>query len=509
MRKETILLIFLLVLKFSLPFLLSHPAFELHRDEYLYYEQGQHLDLGYLENPPLIGLLAALSSLLGGSYFWIKFWPAIFGAATLWITVQMVKELGGRMYAQVVAALGIIFTAYLRIHFLFQPNFLEIFFWTVSAYYLVRFINTSEKKYIFFLAISLSLGWYSKYSVLFFVAALCGGFLLTYHRKVYTQKAFWLATLTGVVLILPNIAWQYLHNWPLLHHMRELRETQLQHLNRADFLKDQLLMLLPVLFVWLGGLFWLLTQKQYRIIGYTFLLILFLLMLGSGKGYYALGAYPMLLAAGGVWAEKVSASRSWLRITFAGLILLLSFPFIPVLLPLQRPAEMAAFNKKYGLADLGLLRWEDGENHPLQQDFADMLGWKELTQKTERLFQQQPDSTKAATMVYCASYGLAASMRFYASDAYFRDKIFSENGTFLLWAPSRIYFRHLIFVDDEMPEEDDDVLRRFASMTVVDSCNNPYSRQYGIKIFHFQNASDSAWIIASKDIRKEKEKFSR
>ena len=509
MRKENVLLFCLLLLKFTLPFFLSHPAYELHRDEYLYYEQGHHLTFGYLENPPLIGVFAFLSLLFGGGFFWIKFWPALFGAATLWVTVQMVKELGGGWFAQFIAALGIIFTAYLRIHFLFQPNFLDIFFWSLSAYFLLRFINTYNGRYLFLLAISLSLAWYSKYSVLFFIAALFGGFLLTHHRQVFTLKAFWLALLTGVMVVLPNLIWQYAHNWPLLHHMKELQETQLQHLNRIDFLKDQLLMLVPVLFIWLGGLIWLLKQRPYRIVAYTFLLIILLLMLGSGKGYYALGAYPMVIAAGGVWAEKLSASRKWLRFAFAGVILLLALPFIPVLLPVQKPADMVAFNQKFRIENLGLLRWEDGQNHPLQQDFADMLGWKELTQKTEALYQRQPDSIKATTMVYGANYGLAASMKYFAKDASFRNKIISENGTFLLWMPDRLFFRHLIYVDDEMPEADDDVLGRFASVTVVDSCTNPLSRQYGTKIFYFQNASDSASIIAAQDIQKEKQRFSR
>ena len=76
MRKSFPLIILILAaLKFALPFLLQHPAFELHRDEYLYYAQGQHLDFGFLENPPLIGLLGAISSLFGGTFFWIKFWP--------------------------------------------------------------------------------------------------------------------------------------------------------------------------------------------------------------------------------------------------------------------------------------------------------------------------------------------------------------------------------------------------------------------------------------------------
>ncbi len=69
MRKETILIITMAAIKFVLPFLLQNPAYELHRDEYLYYQQGQHLSFGFLENPPLIGLMAWISSLLGGSFF--------------------------------------------------------------------------------------------------------------------------------------------------------------------------------------------------------------------------------------------------------------------------------------------------------------------------------------------------------------------------------------------------------------------------------------------------------
>lgn len=268
-------------------------------------------------------------------------------------------------------------------------------------------------------------------------------------------------------------------------------------------------MLLPVVFLWIGGVIWLLGQRKYHVVAYCFLLILLLIMFGSGKGYYALGAYPMVLAAGGVWAERITVHRRWLRFAFPVVVLLLSLPFVPVLLPMQKPEEMAVFNKKYALDKLGLLRWEDGNDHPLQQDFADMLGWKELTEKTEKLFKQQPDSAKASTLVYCANYGLAASMKYYAKDDYFRQKIFSENGTFLLWTPSRLYFRHLIYIDDEMPERDDAVLNRFAVIKIVDSCTNPYSRQYGTKVIHFQNASDSAWIIAADDIRQAKARFNR
>ncbi len=506
---ENKLILLLAVIKFLLPFIIVDAVWELHRDEYLYYQQGQHLDLGYLENPPLIGLLGYISSLLGGSEFWIKFWSALFGAINLLVACAIAKELGGKLFGQFIAALGILFSAYMRIHYLFQPNFLEIFFWTLSAYYLFRFINTNENRYLYLLCIALSLGWWSKYSVLFFIASLVIALLLTRHRKLLTQRHFWFSVLLGVALVLPNILWQYQHNFPLAHHMEELRETQLQYVDKGNFIKDQLIMLLPVAFVWIGGLAWLLLHNKYRIVAYMFLGVIILLMLGSGKSYYSLGAYPMIIAAGGVWLEKISLKQVWIRYAAVIVILTLSIPAIPVLLPKQAPAAMATFNKKYDIGGMGLLRWEDQQDHPLQQDYADMLGWKELTVKAENFFNTLPDSVKADVVIYCRNYGQAGAVKYYSKERYFADKVICDNGTFLLWIPGRLEFSHLLFIGRNMPEKGDEVFDHFEKATIVDSVNNPLSRQHGDKVIFFQNADAKAAKLAREGLKEMKMKFNR
>src|SRR5437868_15209499 len=106
-------IVILALVKFLLPFILVNPVWELHRDEYLYYQQGQHLDIGFLENPPLIGFLAYISGIFGGSSVAIKIWPALFGSFTLITTAAISRELGGKTFAQVIAATGILFSAYL------------------------------------------------------------------------------------------------------------------------------------------------------------------------------------------------------------------------------------------------------------------------------------------------------------------------------------------------------------------------------------------------------------
>ena len=503
------LLLFLAGIKFLLPFLLSHPGWELHRDEYLYYQQGQHLALGFLENPPLIGVLSYISSWFGGGWFWIKLWPALFGSATLLITATMARELGGRTFAQCIAALGLVFSAYMRIHYLFQPNFLDIFSWSLAAYFLVRYINTKKARYLYCLSIALALGWWSKYAVLFFIAAIIFSLLLTKHRIIFTKKHFWLAVIMGLLLIAPNLAWQYIHNFPLLHHMQELRDTQLRYINKTDFIKDQFLSLLPLFFVWLGGLAWLLFQKNYRVLAYMYLLVILLLMMGSGKGYYALGAYPILLAAGGVWLERVSITARWIRYAAVSLILALSVPLIPLLLPYQSPVKMLAFNKKYQLGKMGLTKWEDQRVHLLQQDFADMLGWKELTAKAEKFYHGLSPEQQMVTRIYCRNYGQAGALKYYSLDSGFREKTFCDNGSFLLWIPGDLEFRHLIFVGRRMPAADDEVFNHFEKKTLIDSVTDPLSRQLGDRIIFFENADTLASKLAREGLDEMKDVFRR
>ncbi len=490
-----------------LPFLLHHPAFGPHRDEYLYYQQGQHPALGYLENPALIGWLASIASWFGGGFFWIKFWPTVVGAATLLVTAAIAQQLGGRRFAAVIAALGIIGSGYLRVHFLFQPNFLEIFAWTLSAYFLLRHINTQQPRYLYFLFAALAMGLWSKYSVVFFATAMMASILLTRHRRMMAQKHFWLAALLGLALAAPNIYWQAAHNWPLLHHMEELRQTQLQYVDRGTFFKEQLLMLLPVAFVWIGGLIWLLLHKKYRVIGFTYLLCVGLIAAGSGKGYYTLGAYPMLLAAGGVWLEQQVAVKPAWRVAFVVLIIGLTLPLIPLLLPLRAPMEMARRNEELGLKNVGVLRWEDQQDHALQQDFADMIGWNELAQKAEQAFNALTPADQLQTVVYCRSYGQAGALKFHGKGPLFRQKVISDNGTFLLWIPDSLSMQHLIFVGHEMPAHDDVVFQQFGSVQVIDSVSNSLSRQYGNKIILFKNANSEAARMATQGLKAMKAQF--
>ena len=78
-----LLTIVLVIVKLTIHFLTS-TAYELHRDELIYFAFSNHLSFGYVSTPPLIGFLAYVVRILFGySEFGIILFPALAGGHQL------------------------------------------------------------------------------------------------------------------------------------------------------------------------------------------------------------------------------------------------------------------------------------------------------------------------------------------------------------------------------------------------------------------------------------------
>jgi len=271
--------------------------FELHRDAYLYYAQSEHLAWGYVAVPPSIALFGKIATFIfGNSTFGLRFFPALIGGINLIITGLVIKELGGKKVAILLASLAyIISPAYLHVNTLFQPVSFNHFYWLLSGYLLLVMIKRNNPKIWIWIAIVFGFAFLNKYSIVFFYTAFAISLLISKHRNLYLSKYFLIALAIGFIIILPNLIWQYQNNWPILFHMTELRETQLVHVQISGFLVEQLLMNFHAFFIWFGGLLVLIffkKEKQYSLFGYTYLFIIILLIFGSGKRLSGLISFP-------------------------------------------------------------------------------------------------------------------------------------------------------------------------------------------------------------------------
>lgn len=508
MRKNNRLLYILALIKIIIPYFLQHAGYELHRDELLYMAEGQHLAMGFMEVPPMLSLFAWVTHLLGGGIFWVKLWPSLFGAATFLVAGKIVQSLGGKNFAIVLLFLPFIFGVYLRIFFLFQPNPPEIFFWTMIAYSIIRYTQTCQHKWLYLFGISVGLGMLSKYSVSFYTVAIISGLLFTQQRKVLKNKHFWYASLIGFIIFIPNLTWQYLHHFPVVYHMQALRQTQLQYISPADFLINQVLFNLPCFFIWLSGLIYTLFSKRYRFIGLGYVVIITLLLLGHGKDYYAMGVYPVLFAFGSVTLEKfaVKGRKKW-RLAFIIFPVLTGIPFLPVLLPILPPGQLADLYARTHISKTGLLKWEDLKDHPLPQDFADMLGWKEMAKKVAKAYNQLDDSSKNNVFIFCNNYGMAGAVNYYGAK-WGLPQAYSDNASFLYWLPANKYIQDIILVTDDPHEDQHDFAKGFVSVTKVDSVTSPYAKEKGDYIYLFKGADDHFREFFKSKIKKDQLKLS-
>lgn len=497
MKPSRLLPALLATLKFVSGFVLASRAYELQRDEYLYLNYGQHLAWGYLEVPPLTALQSWLTLALGGGYCWVKLWPFLWGSLTVYVVARAAQRLGGGTWAVGLAGLCYLLGAFARLNFLFQPNSFEVFAFTLVGYLLIRYRQEPKPRLLLGVGAVLGLGLLNKYSALFFIAALVGSLLLTPLRHVFRTRAFWLGAALALGLWLPNVLWQLQHGIPFLHHMQELHATQLVHVSAADFWADQLLMCLPALWVWVPGLLALLFSgalRPYRAVGLVYCFGLLLLTLLRGKSYYALGYYPLLFAAGAVWWEQLllrqPRAARWLRPALLALPVLLLVPVFSVVFSVFPPARMEQVGRAY--RGTGVLRWEDGREHPLPQDFADMLGWQELADKTWQAYRQLPAATRRRTLILAANYGQAGAINYYCRHRALPPAQ-SFNGSYLFWfpAPPARPWQQLLFVSEEAPPAA--LSQSFRTFRKVGEINNPYARERGTAIYLGRGPDTAVW----------------
>jgi len=83
--------------------------------------------------------------------------------------------------------------------------------------------------------------------------------------------------------------------------------------------------------------------------------------------------------------------------------------------------------------ELNITRWEDGKIHNMPQDYADMLGWKELAHLVDSTFTLVED--KAHTIIHCDNYGEAGAINFYSTQPY--TEAYSMSADYIHWYPAR------------------------------------------------------------------------
>jgi 4-amino-4-deoxy-L-arabinose transferase-like glycosyltransferase len=462
--------------------LLGNPHYGFFRDELYFIVCGRHPALGYVDQPPLVPLLAAFSQAGGPSLFLLRAIPALFSAASVYVTCLLARELGGGAFAQGLAAMvAFLSPVLMSFGMKVSTDTPGLLLWPLAALLLLRLVKGADAHGWLALGAVLGLAAESKYSVIFFIVALVAGLLLTPQRRALWTP--WLLAGIGVAVLiaLPNLLWQALQGFPMWELLQNGQHGKNVVLSPLAFLGTQLLIHSPVLaLVWVPGLVVLLRRPEARFLGLGYLILMTEMIVLHSKHYYPADVYPVLFAAGGVALENVTAAVPRLRVAVVGVLAVLGSVLVPYTLPvLPIPTFLAYHARVAPLLHLDAAKTEHLRMGPLPQDWADMQGWPELAAAVAGVYRALPEDQRAKAAILADNYGEAAALDFFGP-ALGLPPVISGHNQYFLWGPRG--YDGSVLIDVNASVKDDAKLCETAALgaTFVSPLSMPYESRFDI-----------------------------
>lgn len=451
-------------------------------DELYFIACARHLAWGYVDQPPLVAIAAWLSGFFGYSLIVLRLVPAISAALTVWVTCAIVREFSGARFAQVLAGVGVmLLPTYLVLGNTLTTTSFEPLSWTLVVYLLIRTVRTGEMRWWPAVGVAIAFGMYGKYTMALFAATLLVGLLLTKERRNFLSWWFPLGTALALILIAPNMLWQFQHGWPMFsvlhgdvanrHAFQSGLQLEYRGLaaNTAAFAAEQIIYANPILLpVWLTGLAVLMFERdraQFRAFGIAYLFLFGLAILLNAKGYYIIGSYASLIAAGATAIERALANRPALRPAVIAAELLLTLPFVPISLPVLPIKTFIAYTEV-----LHMTGTNGTQPHLIQPLYAEEFGWQGLTAAVARVYKSLPAAQRAKTAVFADTFGDAAALDLYGSH-YGLPAAISGQNNYYLWGTHGFDGSSVIAVG---ASQADTLRSAFGSVTLVTTYSHPY-----------------------------------
>ncbi len=448
-------------------------------DELYFLACSRHLAWGYVDQPPLTAAITWLvRALLGDSLPALRFLPAVAGAAEVGLTALIARELGGKRFAQGLAALAaLVAPAFLAGDSLLTMNAFEPLFWMGCAYMFIRIVKTGDPKLWVWFGILSGIGLENKYSMLIFGAGIVVGLLLTPERRSLARPWIWIGGAIAFLIFLPNLLWNIQHHFPFLEIQANVRRSGRDvPLGAVAFFAQEILTMLPLtLPIWLAGLWFFFFSKPgkpFRALGWAWGFTAVVIVTLSPRIYYLFPAFPLLFAAGSVlWEAWLDRPRQhWLKLAYPALMLVMGVIFSPLAIPVLPPQSYIRYTQ---VLHLQPPRIETHRLGPLPQLYADQFGWEEMTATVARVYNSLPPEVRTRTAIFGQNYGQAGAIDLFGPKFGLPPAI-SGHLNYFLWGP-RNYTGESMIV---MHGSQEDLEQRFASVQKVASVYHPYSMPY-------------------------------
>lgn len=404
---------------------LTNQRYGFHRDEFYYVVGGQRLGLGYVDHPPITPLMARLATEMFGptSLEGLRLFPAVAGGGMVVLTAIITQQMGGRARTQLLAAIAVVATPlFMATNGMFQTVTFDQLWWLVGTALLVLLLKTGDLRYWLAIGVAAGMGLQTKYTIVLWGMGMLLGILLTQHRAMLKTPYPYLGGLIALAIFFPNLLWQIQNDFPSLEFTENNNANWREEASLGNFVSSQVLFVGPILFpLAVFGLYQLFSErnKTYHPLGWLALSVLAVSLATQAKPYYVGPLYPLLIAAGAVGIERWLQSRpklesaKWVQYGIFGAVVLNGLIPAPIVMPIL-PLET--------YIDAGLMAVND--------EFGEMVGWPELVEQVEMVYNGLPAAEQAKVIILTGSYGEASAINILGDDL---PEAYSGHNSYYLW----------------------------------------------------------------------------
>jgi len=403
-------------------------AQELLPEEAYYWNFAQHLDIGYLDHPPMVAWIIWLStSLLGHKELVVRL-----GAISSWIVTaffcfRMTRNLFDKSTALRALLLIGVLPFFFGVGFVMTPDAPLVACWAGTLYFLERALIGERRSAWWGAGVCAGLGMLSKYTIgLLGPAALIFMLLDRRSRYWFLKREPYMAVILALLLFSPVIWWNAENQWASFVFQGPRRFGETFNFALLKLLGSMILLLTPTGVIaafiaifskkrknWLSGAFRKTADMRGYLFGTVFTLIPFFFFLA-----FSLGRDAKLNWTGPVWLA-ILPFMAWQMIAYKDVSYNRLFQFLHRMWPPTIWASILLLGGLLHFSVLGL----PGLPYPQDGNFASVLGWKDLARQIETFENEIEHDTQVEPLVVgMDKYNIASILAFY------RTKLNFENG---------------------------------------------------------------------------------
>jgi dolichol-phosphate mannosyltransferase len=188
---------------------------EMMPEETYYWNYSRHLDIGYLDHPPMVAwLIRVATAVFGQTEFGVRAAALLCGAITSIFVYKLTRNLFGVAAALAALLLVQALPFFFLSGLLMTPDAPLAAAWAASLYFLERALIGNQSRAWWFAGICLGLGMISKYSIAL-LGPVAGAFMAwdPQARRWWARSAPYVGALLALVIFSPVIIWNAQHEW--------------------------------------------------------------------------------------------------------------------------------------------------------------------------------------------------------------------------------------------------------------------------------------------------------